>query len=327
MIRDKDTKSDRYLLVTLDTESDKDSVWRNSSPPSFSSVTRGIPETFTPLFRCYGVRPTYLLNYDVLEDQDSCRVLAELGDDAELGTHLHIEFVPPGRRLFLHNMGGQSCYGVQAQLPPEIEEAKLTSLTKRFCDRFGYSPVSFRSGRFGMSQVTPALLAKLGYLVDSSVTPGLRWNYPEGAIDYRNSRREHHWLETPNGTLLELPISIMPGGTLAPLVRDFHLPELARRFIRRVLGTRAQYLWLRPSWGTGEDLIRYVKRSNERFLVMMLHSMEVIPGASPYASNWEQVGRIVSAMDHLFAYAKHTGIRFCTMAEAARLCQPSFDTL
>lgn len=313
-------KSERYLLVTIDTEVDKDPAWRIAAPPAFTSVTYGVPEIFTPLFRRHSVRPTYLLSYEVLEDEASFQVLSGLGDEAELGTHLHTEFVPPGRRLFLHNMAGQSCYAIQAQLPPEIEGAKLANLTELFRKSFGYAPVSFRAGRYGMSPATLALLAKLGYLVDSSVTPGLCWNYPEGVIDYRNSRREHHWLETPNGPLLELPISVMPGGTLAPLVRD--LPALPGRFIRRILGARSQYLWLRPSWGTGEDLIRYVKRSNERFLVMMLHSMEVIPGASPYASNREQVGRIVSAMDHLFAYAKHTGVSFCTMAEAARLMPP-----
>ena len=318
-------KNDRYLLVTIDTEVDKDSEWRISTPPAFTSVTRGVPETFTPLFRRYGVRPTYLLSYEVLEDEASFQVLSGLGEEAELGTHLHVEFTPPERQLFPENMGGQTANAIQSQLSPNIEAAKLVELTTLFSERFGYTPLSFRAGRYGMSASTPALLAELGYLVDSSITPGLRWNYPEGVLDYRNSCLEPHWMHTPNGDVLELPISVMRGGVLAPFINT--LPPLSGRVARRLLGWRGQYLWLRPSWGTGEDLIRYVKRSNERFLVMMLHSMEVIPGASPYASNWEQVGRIVSAMDHLFAYAKHTGIRFCTMAEAARLCQPSFDTL
>lgn len=321
MIRNNDTNSECYLLVTLDTEVDKDPAWRIAAPPTFTSVTRGIPEIFSPLFRRYGVRPTYLLSSEVLEDQESCQVLTELGSEAELGTHLHADLVTPSRRLFPDNMGGQAANTIQTQLSPAVESAKLANLTERFRESFGYAPVSFRAGRYGMSAVTPALLAELGYLVDSSVTPGLCWNYAEGIIDYRNSRRGHHWLETPNGPLLELPVSVMPGGALAPLVRD--LPALPGRIARRILGARGQYLWLRPSWGSGEDLVRYVKQSNERFLVMMLHSMEVIPGASPYARTQDQANRIVMAMDHLFAFARQAGIRFCTMAEAAKLCRIS----
>ena len=313
-------KSERYLLVTIDTEVDKDPAWRIATPPAFTSVTRGVPEIFTPLFRCYGVRPTYLLSYEVLEDEASFQVLSGLGDEAELGTHLHVEFAPPERRLFPENMGGQTANAIQSQLSPNIEAAKLAELTTLFYERFGYAPLSFRAGRYGMSASTPALLAELGYLVDSSITPGLRWNYPEGVLDYRNSRLEPYWLHTPNGELLELPISVMRGGVLAPFVNN--LPSLAGRVAKRLLGWSGQYLWLRPSWGTGEDLIRYVKRSNERFLVMMLHSMEVIPGASPCARTQAEADRIIAAMDHLFAYAKHTGVRFCTMAEAAMLMPP-----
>jgi hypothetical protein len=313
----KNSKEDRFLLVTLDTEADKDSVWRNANPPGFRSLTQGIPKILTPLFRRFGVRPTYLLSYEVLEDKVSCDVLSELGTTAELGAHLHTEFVPPDRSLFLHNMGGLPNYEIQAQLSPDIEEEKLSNLTDLFRESFGYAPVSFRSGRYGMSNVTPSILAKLGYLVDSSITPGLRWNYPEGKIDYRQAQREPHWLYTPNGKLLELPVSIMPGGKVAHLVRD--LPDIPSRIARRLLGKRSQYHWLRPSWCSGMDLIRYIERSNDQFLVMMLHSMEVIPGASPYAKTADDVKRIILAMEQCFEYAQRNGIVFCTMAEAAQM--------
>jgi hypothetical protein len=307
----------RYLLVTLDTEVDKDPRWRISNPPSFSSVTRGVPEILTPLFRRHGVRPTYLLSYEVLQDQASCQVLAGLGNGAELGTHLHVEFAPPEQLLFSDNMGGAQGNAIQAQLSAEQERAKLVSLGSLFRERFGYRPLSFRAGRFGMSSATPELLAELGYLVDSSVTPGLCWRYREGTIDYRRAPLAPHWLETSKGRLLELPVSVRPGGSLAPLVAA--LPPLPSRVACRLMGRRGRFHWLRPSWGGGEELVRYLRESSERFLVMMLHSMEVIPGASPYARSEEEAGRIVSAMDRLFAEAARAGIEFCTMAEAARL--------
>jgi hypothetical protein len=310
---------ERYLLVTLDTEVDKDPNWHISNPPAFRSVTHGVPAIFSPLFRSFGVRPTYLLSNEILDDDASCRALSELGDDVELGTHLHVEFAPPGRRLFLDNMGGRPADAIQVQESPEVEEAKLASLTGHFRERFGYAPLSFRSGRYGSSAATSPLLAKLGYQVDSSVTPGLLWNYAEGVLDYRRTPAGERWLDTPYGPLCELPISVMPGSPLAPWVRD--LPHWPSRIARRILGARGQYLWLRPSWGSGGDLVRYVELSKERFLVMMLHSMEVIPGASPYARTKEQADRIISAMAHLFSYANRNGIRYCTMSEAARICQ------
>jgi hypothetical protein len=313
-------QQERYLLVTLDTEVDKDPSWRIASPPSYKSVTHGVPELFTPLFRRHGVRPTYLLSGEVLEDDASCRVLAQLGDEAELGTHLHVDFVHPGRRLFPENMAGESANGIQAELGAPTEWAKIATITELFASRFGYAPVSFRAGRYGMSSSTLSLLAELGYLVDSSVTPGLRWNYREGVIDFRKSPRSEQWLHTTAGRILELPVSVRPGSPLAPFIHQ--VPGLPGRVIRRLLGARGDFLWLRPSWSSGDDLIRYVQQSSERFLVMMLHSMEVIPGASPYAHDEEGARRILSAMDQLFAYCAKTGIRFCTMAEAAQLCRP-----
>lgn len=307
------------MIVTLDTEVNKAPDWRISNPVSFSSVTQGIPAIFSPLFWKHGIRPTYLLSYEVMEDLDSCRVLASLGDSAELGTHLHVDFTPPDRTLFPERMKGKRGNGIQAQLSVELEEAKLASLTNLFFQRFGYYPVSFRSGRYGISSSTYSLLAKLGYKVDSSITPGLLWKYDEGHVDFRNAKVGPDWISTADGSILELPISVLPGGAIARFARD--LPELPGIMIKRLFGQRSNYLWLRPSWESGDRLIQYVNRSQERFLVLMLHSMEVIPGASPYCQNISDSKRIVSSMDSLFSFARKAGIKFCTLAEAYEQCK------
>ena len=314
-------ENDRYIIVTVDTEVDKDKFWRISSPPKFDSVIKGIPDILTPLFRTFGIRPTYLLSYEVIENQKCCDLLLNLGNDVELGTHLHVDFVPPSRTLEINNMGGNLADSIQLQLSLESEKEKLLNLTNIFSQKFGYSPKSFRSGRYGRSINTNEILTKLGYIVDSSVTPGLCWNYPEGKVDFRDELIDHHWITFPYGKILEIPISVLPESKLAIIIRDF--PELCKRIISKIFGANAKYLWFRPSWGNHFDLIRYLNISQEKFIVMILHSMEVIPGASPYATDAGGVAKIVNSMNNVFKYARDNNFKFCTLSEAAQLCLES----
>src|SRR5205823_3568889 len=142
--------SQRALMVTIDTEVDKDRAWRISDPPSFSSVIQGVPDVLSPLFDEFGVVPTYLLSPEVIEDRESAAVLGELGDRAELGTHLHAEFVEPERTLRREVMAGQPTEAVQCAYPPEVERAKLKSLTDLFTATFGQRPTAFRAARYGL---------------------------------------------------------------------------------------------------------------------------------------------------------------------------------
>ena len=288
----------RRLVVTIDTEVDCDRQWRVSDPPAFRSVTDGIPAILTPLFERYGVRPTYLISGEVMEEPACVEALRRL-DNAELGTHLHAEFVEPQRRLFRETMGGAVHDALQCQYPREVEAAKLERLTRLFETSFGRRPTAFRAGRYGMSGHTLALLAGLGYQVDSSVTPGIRWDYVEGVVDYREWRSGPAWIDTPHGTILELPITIRPSGRFAAMV------GLAR--------TR----WLRPSWASGRDLVRLAQTCPDETLVMMMHSNEMEPGASPYAADAAGVRRIAGAMETLFKHWGAQGQAFCTMTEAA----------
>jgi hypothetical protein len=304
----------RTLIITIDTEVDKDPNWRISNPVKFSSVTEGVPGILTPLFEKYGVRPTYLISPEVLEDQQSVRILGTLADRdrAELGTHLHAEFIEPQRTRFRHNMNGMCAEALQKQYSADIELEKLSNLTDLFTDNFGFRPTSFRAGRYGISNATLSALASLNYTVDSSVTPGLHWRLKEGDLDFREASRQPHWVETPFGRILELPISIAPASKLSPIVRD--LPAFAKRAALKMLGKRAKYQWLRPSFLTGPDMINMVNSLSDQVLVMMLHSTEVICNASPYARSTSDIGRIVTGMEDVFRHCAECGFEFRTMS-------------
>jgi hypothetical protein len=306
----------RYLVVTLDTEVDKDRTWRVADPASFDSVCVGIPELLTPLFDEFEVVPTYLLSAEVIEDPAAASVLRGLGDRAELGTHLHAEFVAPQRRLHRGNMSGEAADAVQLEYPSDVEQAKLEALTNLFQATFGYRPTSFRAGRFALSRSTLGFLAGLGYRVDSSVTPGVRWRFPHGVVDYAGWTSAPSWQAVGGGEILELPVAIqVPNPRLTHFVN--RLPMPLQRVARKLAGPRARPAWLRPSWASGPQLVEYVEHAPDRILVLMFHSMEVIPGASPYAETEEDVARIICSLRHLFEHCVRHGISFCGLTEAA----------
>jgi hypothetical protein len=303
-------------VVTIDTEVDKDPVWRVSKPASFESVVRGVPEILTPLFDEFGVVPTYLLSGEVIEDDDCLEVLRSL-DRAELGTHLHGDFVEPGRRLFPSNMAGDPADAVQCQYPAEVELAKLRTLTEMFEAAFGRRPTAFRAGRFGMGPDTLQSLASLGYAVDSSVTPGLVWRYPQATVDFRDWSQEPVRVDTPAGPIVEVPVGVRAGGLAARIAE--RSPGWVAGAMRRVVGDSATDLWLRPSWGDASGLLRYVREVPGDILVLMFHSVEVTPGASPYAATERDVARIVAGLRRLFEHCEESGISFCGLSEAAEL--------
>jgi len=309
--------TERHLVVTVDTEVDKSADWSVSDPPTFRSVTHALPELMAPLCERFGIKATYLISPEVIEDAASHQALLGLGARHELGAHLHGDFIGPERLLWVHNAGGTLADAAQPEYPPELERAKLGSLTDLFTSAFGSPPLAFRAGRFGISSSTLRFLAELGYSVDSSITPGLKWQFQSAVADYTNWGPEARTVVTPAGPIVELPVGVRPGSRLAPLFR--RAPPLVQSAARRMTGGRSDFHWLRPSWCSGAELVRYVANTNDRFLVLMFHSVELTPGASPYARDDEGVDRILGSLAELFGWCSDHGFRFSSMSEAAAL--------
>ena len=106
---------------------------------------------------------------------------------------------------------------MQGDYPPEIERGKLAALTELFRKRIGYSPTSFRAGRFGIGHDTGRWLFELGYLVDSSVVPHVCLRNP-APVSYTHLdvykrqissdlQRRSGWLETRQPAVGSLPLS------------------------------------------------------------------------------------------------------------------------
>jgi hypothetical protein len=303
------------VVVSIDTECDKGPGWKTQQPLRFRSVTEGIPAVFTPFFRKHGLVPTYLVSPEILQDAPCVAVLRAVRD-AELGTHLHGEFIEPeSDPTAVVTRTPQTAYA------PEVERQKLKNLTDLFESAIGRRPQSFRAGRFALGRRSLTFLEELGYRVDSSVTP-FRTNEFEGGLssNYWGAPLApyHPSADDPRREgsmrLLEVPVTI-----LAPALARwpaFLLRRLSDRAVkgaamRMVLGGPIEKMWVRPLRGTGEQLAAWADAviaswdpASNPVINVMFHSVEVIAAASPYTQTEVEVKGLLDGLGHLFEHLR-----------------------
>lgn len=316
------------VAVSIDTEADHGGrAWVRGDPLRFRSVVQGVPDLLSPLFRSFGVRPTYLLSAEVLDDPASVEVLARLRD-AELGTHLHGDHVPPATS---QRPAGTASVDFASHYPEDLERAKLATITDLFADRFGRRPRAYRAGRYAASGRTACILTDLGYHADGSVTPGIMWTnerHPEQRIDFRGAPRGPYHpsardlAQRGDLPIVEVPITIVP----RPPWWDG-----AVMLAQRAVGRRpSRYpVWLRPSttswpwlrWAAGSVL----REDGRAWIHVMFHSVEMIPDASPYSRTVEDAARVFRRLSRLLAFLARQGASFRTLSEVAALFDASPD--
>lgn len=304
-----------FLCVTIDCECDKGPGWRVRRPLSYAGVTDGMVRRLHPMFRRRRAKPTYLLSAEIMRDPASLGALRSLAAEAELGTHLHGEFVEPDA----HEPDVTAAF--QRDYAPDVERAKLTRLTEIFRDAFDRAPRSFRAGRFGIGPASLGILEDLGYSVESSVTPFLDWS-DKGArgLSFHGAPTQpyHPDYTSPGrvgaGALLEVPVTIRPRPLLG------RIPAI---------GPRLEPRWLRPTWGSARSLAalceeeiteaRRVDPSRPVVLNAMFHNVEVVPEMSPYARDEAGAQAILARLDALLAFAEAHDIRVIGLADVPEL--------
>ena len=293
------------MSITIDTECDKSLDWSNSDPLTFKSILDGVPNKLQPLFQAHGIKPTYFLSPEVIEKQVCAEIFNGIRDDCELGTHLHADFIEPMKAK--DDLSGYGAHAFQTDFSKEVEFEKLKNLTKLFKSAFNFDPLVFRAGRYAANQNTLSSLIKLGYKVDSSFTPHLQWASPNGSIiNHADSPEqpyftdEHDIYAENNGPILEIPISIIKSSSFF----------------------RTKELWLRPKFSSFSEMKKIISKTLDKYkhneyiiFVMMFHSQEVIPNASPYSRNEKDVKKYLELLNRIFNYAKNKNISFSTLSE------------
>ncbi len=293
------------LLVSIDVEEDMPN-WKAEDDVSVRNIS-AIPR-LQKLFDQYGVKPTYLLSYPFAEDKESVSVFRSILKDnrCEIGSHLHPWTTPPV------NQEEKDQLILPSALKEDILETKLINLTNCIKDSFGFSPLSYRAGRFGFDLKTAVILKKLGYKVDTSVTPLTSWTCNNGPSFLHDRVEPHTLMEKYNQddleSFLEIPVSIA-------LTRDLgifkgvylNLPRYTK--IRGLLGSKylniVDLIWLYPAFYSYQEMIKLSEVLVERkvhVLNMFLHSNELKAGESVYHKTEEDINNYFDRMKYYFDY-------------------------
>lgn len=306
----------QYLAITIDVEPDCSPNWVYSKPLTFTGVSEGIAKRLQPLFNKYDITPTYLINNVVLEDAASISTFKSLKGKFELGTHLHPEFIHPQKQFddYSGKKGEANC----CFYDPQIEFAKIRNITELFKDQFGYDPTSFRAGRFSAGINTIKSLKQLGYRVDTSVTPNVKWNdrTREKPVNFRKAPDQPYWIgntsmigEDNEQELLEVPVSIG--------LEKLSFSEIIRYVIKnkRLPYKRSEVVWLRPIFSQYERFISIIERiqnnHNSDTLVynMMFHNVEVMPALSPYSITEDDCTTYLHLLESFFHFCNANHIQ------------------
>lgn len=259
------TDSPPILLVMVDAEEEFD--WdagfdrANTDVTSITELERA-HEVFDP----FGVKPTYVVDHPVAECDIAAGILRGLLESGrcEIGAHLHPWVTPP----FDEEVNRRNSF--PGNLPPQLEDAKLTTLVETLEQAVGQRPVVYQAGRYGIGRNTAALLERLGFEVDFSAAPPYDYS-SEGGPDFSAFRPEPYWFG-PGGRLLGLPLT----GAFVGLARNA-APRLYRAAIRPPLS------WCRtPAILSRLGLVDRLRLSPEGFrpshmrnLTMALHGSGV----------------------------------------------------
>lgn len=323
-----------YLAVTIDTECDKGAKWKVKQPLSFDSVIKSIPEFYQPLFQENQIKPTWLLSPEVITSDKCVEILnEELKVGAELGTHLHAEFIEPDLEELPERTDLR-----QNKLAEEVEFKKLANLTNLFKEKFGYQPLSFRAGRFSLGHKTLSFLDKLGYQVDSSVVPN-KYVYDN------NGTFGHNFLKYPRQPYFPTYEDYSIQGHMnileVPVSSSFNMydkiPKSLGKFLqkRNKISTLFKYPFqkqfklflLRPTGNVNiDDQVKliddYIKYFNDDiFFVMMFHNVDFIPACSPYAKDEQDTKQYENNFKMIVSHLEKYNFESITLSEIKKIFQ------
>jgi len=314
-------RSQPVVMAGIDTEADDQWSAAGRRQLSVRNAER-LPE-LQALFESYGVRPTYLVTYEMATREPAMSILRDLGRSGrcEIGAHLHPWSSPPFRPEDLEG------HTYPHNLPIEVLDRQLTELTAVIQSNLGVQPKSYRAGRNGFDGRTIPIIERLRYTVDTSVDPLFNERRKGGMIFAGAPAHPYH--PDPNDVcraggsrVLEIPIS---AGTLPALPRWLESlytrmrPIPGRGYLRR-LGLKP--VWLRPSYSTVPDMLRFAARLARQPAACMnfaFHSSELLPGGSPYTPDETSVACFQDALSAVLAdVTGRWGARGVTYAEYAQ---------
>jgi peptidoglycan/xylan/chitin deacetylase (PgdA/CDA1 family) len=292
------------VLVGIDTEADDQ--WSAEGRREMAVRNAERLPALQRLFESHGVRPSYVVTWEMATRDSSAAVLRELAatGNCEIGTHLHPWSSPPFRPEDLEH------HTYPHNLPQELLERQLTELTAVIEERIGVRPTTYRAGRNGFDGGALPILEKLGYSVDTSVDPLFNERRKRGPVFDGAPLDPYHPdpadVRRPGASkLLEIPIS---SGTHPALPKSLEAAYTRLEPIRWRGGLKRLGLkpvWLRPSYTALPDALRFAERlarEGRPCANVIFHSSEILPGGSPYTPDAASVTRFLDDLARLLEH-------------------------
>jgi hypothetical protein len=313
------------LVITVDTEEDLWAEYRREGNPVENI---GALPMFQELADRYGAIPTYLVNWAVADAAASSRTLRGLVEsgDCEIGMHCHPWNTPPFEEPL------DRYHSMLCSLPAALVARKLENLHTRIVERVGVVPVTFRAGRWGFSESVGRSLQKLGYTIDTSISPGVDWtkdhgpDYSKAPITPYRFDPSDYLTPAPFGPLLEVPptIGFWQGHHAARLrIRKALLGSRAARGLRLPgLLDRTRLLnfgWLSPEPSDAASMIRIARRAlrnGTRTLNLCFHSTSLVPGLTPFVRTRADRADFLQRIEVFLRFAAESGIVFSRLSDA-----------
>ncbi len=260
----------------------------------------------------HGIRPTYVLTYPVLQDSRVVSLLRRhyARGHCDLGIQLHPWVTPP----YEERAGPRASY--LSNLTPETEEHKLQCLMAAFHACFGFHPVIFRAGRYGLSPATTRLLERYGFCIDTSIAPRTDFRR-EGGPDYAFYDCDPFWFGEQR-RLLEVPLcrSVVgwSGQWAAKLYGWATSASPAWRYGPAAMSRLhlAERITLSPE---GNDvaamkrLLHHRRQAGQTVFTLSFHSSSLAPGRNPYVNTkadlhyfYDRLSAVIEAMRDGFGF-------------------------
>lgn len=306
------------LAVVVDTEEEFD--WTKP----FTRTSRGVgsiaaQERAHEIYDQFGVRPTYAVDQCVVESDAAVGVLNDLRKSgrAEIGAHLQPWVSEP----YLEEVSDRNSF--QCNLPPEVERAKLETLTSAIAAQFGARPTVFKAGRYGYGPATTGILLDLGYEIDCSFVPHTNFQRTHGP-SFLGVPDQPFWIDAEK-RLLETPLSRGFAGALAGSA-DLLAPFVDAPFWThsRIGGALArsrlfERITLTPEGVDADAQIRLISammKGGARVFTLTYHSPSLEPGHTPYVRDKADLNAFLAAIKKIVTwFAALPDARFTTLED------------
>jgi hypothetical protein len=271
-------KKSMHIVVTIDTEWD-----RVSGSAINTNNLEQIPR-FQRLCSSYNIKPVYFCSYEAIQNDRFVEYITPFVNrkEVEIGAHLHPWSNPP-----YHTLDDQS-KTFPHQYPIDVFHQKMELLTKTILNRFNRAPISYRAGKFGFVNEHIEVLNKLGYKIDSSITPFVPGPDIDRGVNFEFYKQLAPAVIGDSSFIVEIPITILP--TMSQRIFNRIIVDSLRRWFRIYPKTKLT------------DLNKIINFANGKIpvVVFMMHSNEFDHKYNPYFQDENSVDNMFLLLESFF---------------------------